>query len=53
MILLSSRANTLKLIYSGFHLLNFYLATATRHFKLLKITHICFIWDQIFANLDV
>ena len=28
------------------------LATAT-HFKWVKITHVCLIWDQIFANVDV
>ena len=29
------------------------LANATHNFKWLKITHICLIWAQIFANLDV
>ena len=29
------------------------LATATHNFKWVKITHICFMWDQTFVNLDV
>ena len=29
------------------------LATATHNIKWAKITHICLIWDQTFANLDV
>ena len=29
------------------------VATATHNFKWVKITHICVIWDQQFANLDV
>ena len=29
------------------------LATATHNFKWMKITDICLIWDQTFANLDV
>ena len=30
-----------------------YAVTATHNFKWVKITHICLIWDQSFANLDV
>ena len=29
------------------------LATATQYFKWLKITAICSIWHQPFANLDI
>ena len=29
------------------------LATMTQNFKWVKITHICLIWDQTFANIDV
>ena len=29
------------------------LTTATHNFKWVKITHMCLIWDQTFANLDV
>ena len=29
------------------------LATATHNFMGVEITHICLIWDQIFAYLDV
>ena len=29
------------------------LAIATHNLKWLKITRICLIWDQTFANLDV
>ena len=29
------------------------LATASHNFKWVKITHICLIWDETFANLDV
>ena len=57
-----------KLIYSNFHPLKvvarcrdpqlYYnlklcLTTATHNVKWLKITHICLIWAQIFATLDV
>ena len=33
--------------------LKLFLATATDNFKWMKITHICLIWDQSFANIDV
>ena len=29
------------------------LATATDNFKWVKMTHICLIWDQTFANLEI
>ena len=36
-----------------FTLLQLCLATTTHNFKWVKITHICLIWDQRFANIDV
>ena len=36
-----------------FNHLRLCLATAIHNLKWLKITHICFNWVQIFANLDV
>ena len=41
-----------KLIYIFNHLW-LCLATAIPNLKLLKITHICLIWDETFTNLDV
>ena len=41
------------LIYLIFNHLKLCLATATHNFKWMKITDICLIWVQIFANLDV
>ena len=38
------------LIFTNFKL---WLATATNNFKWMTITHICSIWAEIFANLDV
>ena len=29
------------------------LATTIHNFKLVKITHVCLIWDNKFENLDV
>ena len=29
------------------------LATATHNIEWVTITHICLIWDQLFANLDI
>ena len=34
-------------------ILKFSLAAKTHNFKWVKITLICLIWDQTFANLDV
>ena len=42
-----------KLISLKFHRLTSCLATATHNFKWVKINHICLIWDQTLANLDV
>ena len=42
-----------RLYYLNFHPLEVVSATATHNFKWVKITRICLIRDQIFANLDV
>ena len=40
------------LIYILIHF-NLRLATATKNFKWVKMTHICLIWNQKFATFDV
>ena len=50
---LSINPQKAKLNNLNFHQLKLGLATAIHNFKRAKITHICLMWDRIWADLNI